>query len=231
MRFSLDLHSEKPIRPACMDFFTVHEFICKGDAIMKNKILLLVLASALVMGGCGTSEAVSEGIRDGIESVSEPVHEETTSEPTEFEVFVNVIGYWNDNKAAFDIETNLPDETSLMVSLRKGDYNTDVNFTAQDVVVVSGGKATCEGFSNKGSKLTGDFDLSVSMSIPKFQSDAVQAVVGTSGEYMTGPLIDFSELLDSNSVSAIFAVSLGDEINVEASDDYQYTTFREDDEE
>ncbi len=154
-----------------------------------------------------------------------------TSEPEEFEVTIDATAKWDGNSVKFEINTNLPDETELMLSLRSGDYNTDDNWTGQTKVIISDGKAESDGFSNKGEKLSGDYDLDVSMSLPKLQADAVRAVIGENGEYMTGPLVEKSSIGESNVVSALFAVSLADDITITAESDYTNTTFREDDEE
>jgi plastocyanin len=118
-----------------------------------------------------------------------------------------------------------------MLTLSQGDYNTDDKWTGQTKVTVKDGKAQSEGFSNSGEKLTGDYDLSVSMSIPKTQSDAVRAVIGDKGEYMTGPLVTAASIGDSNVVSALFSVSMGDTITIAAEDDYTHTIFATEEEE
>ena len=154
----------------------------------------------------------------------------TTPEPEEFEVTIDATAKWDGNSVKFEINTNLPNDTELMLSLRSGDYNTDSNWTGQTKVKISDGKAESEGFSNKGEKLSGDYDLDVSMSLPRLQADSVRAVIGENGEYMTGPLVEKSSIGESNVVSALFAVSLADDITITAETDYTNTTFREDDE-
>lgn len=162
------------------------------------------------------------------EASTEP--EKAPSEPTEFEVALDVSSKWDGDSVAFDIKTNLPDEAVLMLTLSNGDYNTNDKFSAQTKVTIKDGAASSEGFSNKGKKLTGDFDLSVSMSIPSTQSEAVQNVIGKHGEYMTGNLVQKASIGDNNVVSALYNVSIEDEITITPTEDYTNTTFREDDE-
>ena len=131
------------------------------------------------------------------------------------------------NGVIFDIDTNLPNEAVLMLTLSNGDYNTDESFTAQTKVTVKDGKATSDPFSAKGEPLSGDFDLSISMSLPSTQSDAVRKVIGENGENMTGALVEQSSIGSSKVVNALFTVSIGDDVNVTPSDDYTQTTFRE----
>lgn len=150
---------------------------------------------------------------------------EPATEITEFEVYVNANGYKDENGVIFDIETNLPDETNLMLTLSKGDYNNNDAFTSQTNVIIAEGKATSEPFSNKGAALNGEFDLSVSMSLPSLQTDTVREVIGENGEYMAGSLVEKSSIGTSNIVKANFSVSIGNNVTVKATDDYTHTTF------
>lgn len=222
--------------------WTVHKEKSKGFKIGLSVAFGLWFLIALAINGSGSSTEqetpvaeteVSEPVKEATveevatEATTEATVEEVKSEPTEFEVKIDTTAKWDGNSVKFAVETNLPDETVLMLSLRAGDYNTDSNFTAQTKVTIKDGKAESEGFSNKGEKLTGDYDLSVSMSIPSTQAEAVRAVIGEKGEYMTGNLVEKASVGDSNVVSALYAVSLGDEITITPEDDYSSTTFRE----
>ena len=150
--------------------------------------------------------------------------------PEEFEVFITPAASFDGNAVVFDITTNLPDEAKLMLTLSSGDYNTDVSFTAQGYVTVANGKATSDGFSNKGQKLSGSFDLDISMGQPSTQTEAVRTAVGENGELMTGPLVKKSDITSVNYISALFSVSIGDDIIITATEDYNNTIFREEDE-
>lgn len=220
------------------------------DYSQPKKIMLISIAVwfvALILIGVTTpsskSTEVAETENITEESTTAELPAETSTDTTEvqeenktpevadFEVTVDVNAHKDGNSVVFDIETNMPDETVLMLTLSNGDYNTDNAFTAQTKVTVTDGKATSEGFSNKGEALSGDFDLSISMSLPSLQSDAVRAVIGENGEHMQGNLVETSTVGSSNTIKAMFNVSLGDEITVTATDDYNNTIFREEGEE
>lgn len=220
------------------------------DYSQPKKIMLISIAVwfvALILIGVTTpsskSTEVAETENITEESTTAELPAETSTDTTEvqeenktpevadFEVTVDVNAHKDGNSVVFDIETNMPDETVLMLTLSNGDYNTDNAFTAQTKVTVIDGKATSEGFSNKGEALSGDFDLSISMSLPSLQSDAVRAVIGENGEHMQGNLVETSTVGSSNTIKAMFNVSLGDEITVTATDDYNNTIFREEGEE
>ena len=167
---------------------------------------------------------------ESTESVEKTVAEEPVEEesiPTPFDVVINATGHKEDNGVIFDIDTNLPDETEFILTLSKGDSNTDDYSIAQAKVAISDGKAASDPFSNKGEPLTGDYDLVISMSRPKLQSAAVQAVIGENGEYITGPLVDAS----SGTVRAFFSVTTDADITVTPSDEYTHTIFREESDE
>lgn len=206
-------------------------------------IIVVVILGAL--GSCGNSKKEEEPKESSVVESTENKESETTAETeeavestvaeteaiSEFEVTVNAVGHKEGNGIVFDIDTNLPDETVLMLTLSKGDYNTDDYFTAQTKVTIEGGKATSDPFSNKGEALTGEYDLSVSMSLPSLQTDAVRAVIGEKGENMTGPLVETSSIGDSKTVGALFSVNADGDILVEATEDYTHTIFREEEEE
>ena len=211
----------------------------------KRKIWLISLAAAFVFlilvgvtGGSSDSSDSNETTEEDNKAVEQIESEantekigEATPEPEEqskeFEVTMNVNARKEGNGVLFDIDTNLPDEAVLMLTLSNGDYNTDDSFTAQTKVTINDGKATSDAFSAKGEPLSGDFDLSISMSLPSTQSDAVRKVIGENGENMTGGLVEQSSIGSSNVVSAIFTVSIGDDVKVTPSDDYTQTIFRE----
>ena len=207
-------------------------------------VIIAIIVIGAIGGGGNSKKEDTTTIAESTEATeAESANTETTSDetvaessaaevvaPTEFEVTMNVAGHKDGNKVIFDIDTNLPDETVLMLTLSKGDYNTDDYSTAQTKVTIADGRATSEGFSNKGEPLSGEYDLSVSMSLPKLQSDAVRAVIGENGEYITGSLVEASSIGSSNVVSAMFSVSTDGDVVVTPTDDYTHTIFREESE-
>ena len=213
---------------------------------MRKKIgtISIMAILAISMFACGKKEeANTSEVAEAVEQVEEKVEqpkeevkqpEEPVKEPEEnkeFEVTINVSGSWDDSSVVFDVDTNLPDEAELMFTLGNGDYNTEDEFTAQDKAVVEGGHITTSGFSLKGEPLSGDYDLSVSMSLPSLQSDNVRAKVGEKGEFMTGPFVEGSDISDAKTVKALFSVSIDEEIAITPEDEYSFTIFRTEEEE
>lgn len=99
-------------------------------------------------------------------------------------------------KPEFIINTNLPDETELMLSLSGGDY------MAQTKVTVENGTAISEAFSDKGEALSGVFSLDVSMSLPRLQPDFVRSVIGEHGENISGQYVEKDDITGENWVNA-----------------------------
>ena len=100
--------------------------------------------------------------------------------------------------------TNLPDGAELMGWLSSGDYQ------AQDKQFVDGGVVVLGPFGDNGSGLqSGTYNLSVSMSVARLQSDEVRAYIGEKGELMTGPYVHASDIGDEgNSVRFDTTVSI-----------------------
>lgn len=219
----------------------------KGDKISNGMAYAIFALTALMLVGCGSTgsnnvskDAIEQKKIEEESAIPEPdVEKNDTSSQikvddnqkrTELEVYLDLDGKWSEEKAIFEVDTNLPDETELMLTLSKGDYNTDDSFTASTKVTVNNGIAKCDGFSNKGEKLSGEYDLCVSMSLPSIQTDAVRDVIGQNGEYMIGEYIDKSSINDSNVVRALYLISFNDEISIARTDDYSVTVFAEEDE-
>jgi len=121
---------------------------------------------------------------------------------TELEVTLDVSYEIQNGKVFFIVNTNLPDKTELMLTL-----SNSVGFRAQTKVTIENGTAKSEGFSNKGEPLSGSFDLAVTMSLPRLQSENVVAVIGSNGEFLTGPYVVESSIGSSNVVEGSFSFS------------------------
>ena len=134
--------------------------------------------------------------------------EEQSNDTQEFEGTIDVTGHWEDSSVVFELDTNLPDEAELMFTVSKGDYNTDDYFTAQGKKTVNEGHITSDGFSSSGEPLSGEYDLCVSMSLPRLQTDNVRNAIGENGEYMTGSLVEESEITGDKTINALFSVSI-----------------------
>lgn len=192
-------------------------------------LLLIGVVFSLSLLACGKKEeAPAPEVEETVEQPEET--EEQTEEVQEFEVAINVTGRWDDSSVVFELDTNLPDEAELMFTVSKGDYNTNDSFTAQDKFTVEGGHITTDGFSEKGEAFSGNYDLCVSMSLPRLQSDDVRSAIGEKGEYMTGSLVEESDITHENTVRALFSVSVGDEIAIKPESDYSFTIFAREDE-
>lgn len=126
-------------------------------------------------------------------------------ESDKLEVSFDVSVDENGGKPIFTINTNLPDETSLMLTLNGN------NYTAQAQVTVKDGVTSSNAFSSNGNSLAeGEYVLTVSMSIPKLQPDNVRAIIGESGENMTGEYVEASGIGDSMCLSGDFQFSFLD---------------------
>lgn len=106
----------------------------------------------------------------------------------------------DDMLPSFAIETNLPDETQLLLTLQGTDeakFNT--SYTAQQSVTVQGGKAESQPFSNNNGPVpNGNFELKITMPAAEEQPQNVQKVIGKKGQRLTGEWVVDSE--NGNSV-------------------------------
>ena len=99
-----------------------------------------------------------------------------------------------DGKPAFTITTNLPDDTLLSVefSLDTPAFEGQDDYFEQRELTVHDGKASTDAFSCGGEPLMGDYRFGVAM-LPSEQSGQVlDAVGGTSGSNLAGPLVQDS---------------------------------------
>jgi hypothetical protein len=108
--------------------------------------------------------------------------------------------------------TNLPDETKLLVALRR----KATNYSAQLNVTVQAGQFVTQRFSDDGKALPpGDYALEVSMASAGVQSDKVQKLIGVNGERLSGPLVENTKF--GNIVISRSTIELGG--NASASSD------------
>ena len=111
-----------------------------------------------------------------------------------------------DGKVRFNITTNIPDSAELMIGLSGLDNN---DYKGQTKATVKNGKAQTEWFSSKGNALTdGKYELSISMSMPKLQTQAVQDIVGVNGEFMEGKYVEKLDDLESYFISKVTTITL-----------------------
>jgi hypothetical protein len=85
--------------------------------------------------------------------------------------------------------TNLPDETRLMVGLRR----KEANYFAQAQTTVGAGQFKTERFTALGKPLPpGNYELGITMPLARVQPAGVRTVIGEEGERLTGRLVDKS---------------------------------------
>lgn len=84
--------------------------------------------------------------------------------------------------------TNLPDTTSLLISLE----NKIIGFGAQDKSIVEDGSFSTSPLGKKTGLPVGNYTVEIMMPLPSIQSKAVQDIIGKQGQYLSGPLIEDS---------------------------------------
>lgn len=194
-------------------------------ALSANLLIQGIKSKNMVKIGGGaflTMLAISFAIHmytptDDIEETPEIENKQESTEPVkqeDFEVEIEETMENEDGKVRFNITTNLPDTTELMISvteLNNGEYR------GQTKVTVMNGEAQTEWFSNKGDALrNGEYELSISMSLPRLQSEEVQAVVGENGEFMKGEYVEKGEIEDAYYISKTTTITLSEGASAEA---------------
>lgn len=158
------------------------------------------LISLLLVIVCVMSVLVS--CNDGKDSTADSAtQDETPFTPSIIQVSITAVANANHS---FTVSTNLPDGTSLMLTL----FSADNSYRAQDKVYVYGGKATSSVFSNKGTSLNGEYTLEVLMPVASQQSKEVQKIIGSNCEYLAGELVAESSYGLGKTVEASFNFTL-----------------------
>lgn len=80
-------------------------------------------------------------------------------------------------------KTNLPNETSLMVSL-----SSKIFGIAQGKSIVNNGEFSTGPFGPISGLPVANYVVEITMPIPRVQPESVQSVIGNEGQYLTGPL-------------------------------------------
>lgn len=129
---------------------------------------------------------------------------DTSSKTDEkLDVFMDIKPTIKDGKVYFNIGTNLPIGTELMITLSGNDY------TGQTKVTIKDGTTATELFSSKGQALVnGNYVAEVSMVLPVLQSNSVRDVIGNTGENMVGKLVEEAFGGDSHVVGKIINFSI-----------------------
>ncbi len=181
--------------------------------MVKNKKLkswakILIIAGAwalyLVIAFAGSLSNNSTKEAPPVETMQPNITEQnkTEEQPSKIEVELSVVPKVNDEDGSvlFEITTNLPEDTKLMVTVSNNE-----GYRAQDTaVILNNGKGYTAEFSNHGEGLKGSYQVVVSMSLPKLQATSVQSVIGKNGEFITGEYVISSTIDDSNVIEGIF---------------------------
>ena len=158
----------------------------------KIKIFALLICLIISFTACTARVEVdesSQNVNDSMDNVvlqstEELVQEEEGLEdlPDPKDIYADFFVKVNPDNS-FVIETNLPNETELSLTLKGKGY------LAQGEAIVENGRAVSPVFTNRGVALEGDYTLEVLMPIPSVQSDYVKHFIGENGQYLKGEYI------------------------------------------
>lgn len=190
----------------------------KKDLVGLGLFLVLTIIGFIIMPSSDNNEIADNVIEEP--TVDNNIIEEVIED---IDVFINVSGSQLDEKTVFYVDTNLPDDAELMLTLSNGKRGEDGSYSASTKIKITDGKGNneSEGLTKSGERIEGEYDLVVSMSIPSVQSDIVREVIGQKGERLVGSLVDEN----SKAVKAYFKVDIGETVEVSPENDYQFTSF------
>lgn len=171
---------------------------------MKRALLILVII-AMCLSLCSCTNSSDDSNNDVSDSSITSNNNESVNEPHPFEVTVSAENTTTNGKPVFEITSNLPDGTELMLTLENSS-----GFTAQDKITLQNGQGKSSSFSAQGDSLSGTYALRVTMGMPSLQDQSVQDVIGSKGEYMTGNVVKESSMAGStyNSIEAEFSFDI-----------------------
>ncbi|MBE1554790.1 hypothetical protein [Sporosarcina limicola] len=157
------------------------------------KRILFLFMAAMMLGACGNDAAPKE---------ETPKIEPVAVEKESIEVTMNVEPViQEDGKVYFLGKTNLPDHAELMFTV------TGDDFMGQIKEVIIDGAFETESFSEKGEALpAGEYELSVTLSIPSTQDKKFTEVAGKDYEFLTGNLMDDDGIGKSMEYEFTFAI-------------------------
>lgn len=91
-----------------------------------------------------------------------------------------------DSKIQIVGETDLPSGMELMLGLRR----PEIDYWAQDKIVVNNGGFRSEGFSDRGRPLPAAiYEVQVTSPLPRLQPSSVRYVIGEQGQNLSGPAV------------------------------------------
>lgn len=179
---------------------------------------MFVIGATLLapLSACSTSQPAAgpSPIATASESGAEPVPSPSPSPsvtaaaecpPTPLEVTITYQLTTNASGGVLvNAQSNLPDGTVL-----NSNFFREGSFFAQDDGVLTGGKISFGPFSDKGTPLSGSYDMSITMPIARNQPDEVQECIGEAGEKLSGPLVTPEEITGDNVASIDTVVTVG----------------------
>ncbi len=174
---------------------------------MKNTLqrhLLTILFILLVCFGCKTAEQNLNSVEnENAELISTNTNSIESNDKT-IDVVLNMNPeLTEEKKLKVSGETNLPNETKLLISI---DGKT-TNYKGQDTAIVKDGKFESNEFSSQGKGLeSGQYNLEVTMPIASTQSQSVRNIIGEKGENLKGSLVESGDLGVSASVKKSFQI-------------------------
>lgn len=170
-----------------------------------KRLVALLLAMLTLVSLCSCTNSSDDSNNDASDSSITSNNNESVSEPQPFEVTVSAENTTTNGKPVFEITSNLPDGTELLLTLENSS-----GFTAQDKITLQNGQGKSSTFSAQGNSLSGTYTLKVTMGMPSLQNQSVQDVIGSKGEYMTGNIVKESSMAGNtyNSIEAEFSFDI-----------------------
>ena len=118
----------------------------------------------------------------------------------------------DDDKLVVSGTTNLPDSTSLLISLK----NEATGFLAQSKTSIFESRFVSEPLGPKTGISDGAYNIQIIMPNPKGQAESVRKLIGNEGEYLSGRLVTESSF-GFNVVDFNFNVNVGSNESIEKS--------------
>lgn len=175
--------------------------------MLRKKDMNSILKIAIIVIGWLVYFAIGYG--GGAGQTTTTSTKPVSKTPIDVEVAVEPVVNSDNGKVLFKITTNLPEDTSLLVTVT----SEDKEYMGQDkAVVLSNGVANTAEFSNAGGGESGDvgeglkgrYVVEVTTGIADVQPASVKERIGNKGQYLTGPYVTKSSISDSNMVKATF---------------------------
>lgn len=163
----------------------------------------------LALSGCSVTDGATAGPPGASEgptaspSATPTTDEECSGEPFEVDIMYDITVDASGG-VIVRAESNLPDGAQMNAS-----FFVLNGYFGQDDGVLADGAVTFGPFSDKGTPLRGDYEMSITLPIARNQPESIQACIGAAGELMTGPLVHTEEITGDQVASVNVTVTLG----------------------